>query len=188
MSEKRVDAYIAKAQPFARPILQHIRKLAHKALPGAEEAIKWGVPHFVVDGKNAVGMAAFKQHASLMLCSDEFAGEGMGNFGKITELSDLPPDDELIARFRASAKAAQNATATMRKPKPAIPMPEDFAAVIDAQAGARQNWDGFTDAQRRDYLEWITEAKRDATREKRIATAAEWIAEGKRRNWKYEKC
>ena len=188
MSEAKVDAYIEKAQPFAQPILKHIRELVHKTLPDAEEAIKWGVPHFVVNGKNAVGIASFKQHASLMLCSDEFAGEGMGNFGKIKSLDDLPSDKELAARIKESATAAQCATANKPKPKPKIPMPDDFAAAIAQAKGAQKVWDGFTDAQRRDYLDWVVSAKREATRSKRIATATEWISEGKKRNWKYAKC
>ncbi|MEX0341934.1 MAG: YdeI/OmpD-associated family protein [Erythrobacter sp.] len=186
--DSRVDDYIAKAQPFARPILSHIRELVHRALPDAVEAIKWGVPHFVVNGKNAVGMASFKNHASLMVCSDETAGSGMGNFGKITGLDMLPSDDVLIARFKDGAENAQGRTANQPKPKPAIPMPDDFATALANTAGAEEVWTGFTDAQRRDYLDWVTSAKREATRVKRIATAAEWIGEGKRRNWKYEKC
>ena len=188
MSSEKVDAYIARTQPFAQPILRHIRQLVHQTLPDAEEAIKWGVPHFVVDGKNAVGMASFKAHASLMLCSDDNAGEGMGNFGKITSLADLPDDAELARRFRESAEAAQNRTANSPKPKPVIPMQDDLAAALAATPGAPAIWDGFTDAQRRDYLDWITSAKRAPTRAKRVAQAAEWIGEGKRRNWKYENC
>lgn len=186
--DARVDEYIAKAQPFARPILRHIRELAHRALPDAVEAIKWGVPHFVVNGKNAVGMAAFKNHASLMVCSDDTVGSGMGNFGKITGLEMLPPDDELIARFKEGAENAQGRTASHPKPKPPIPMPDDFASALSGLAGATEVWSGFTDAQKRDYLDWITSAKREATRVTRIATAVEWIGQGKRRNWKYEKC
>ena len=190
MSADRVDAYINNAQPFARPILRHVRQLVHRALPGVEEAIKWGMPYFVVNGKNAVGMAAFKKHAAVTLCSDISAGEGMGNFGKITSLDDLPDDNELIVRIQNSAEAAQGRVETPPKPssKLAIPMPDDFAASLAASSAAQSFFDGFTDAQRRDYLEWITSAKREETREKRIATATEWIGEGKKRNWKYEKC
>lgn len=186
--DSRVDDYIAKAQPFAQPILRHVRELVHEALPNAEEALKWGVPYFVVDGKNAVGMAAFKKHASVMVCSEETAGRGMGNFGKLTSIDELPPADELKKQFRDSAEAVQSPKTSMPKPKPKIPMPDDFSSALAGAKGARKVWDGFTDAQRRDYLDWVTSAKREATREKRIATATEWIAEGKRRNWKYESC
>ena len=188
MSNEKVDAYIANAQPFARPILEHVRTLVHRALPNAQEAIKWGVPYFVVNGKNAVGMAAFMQHASVIVCSDEIAGGGMGNFGKLTGIGQLPADDELIARFRESAQAVQSSETMLPKAKPKIAVPDDFAALIAATSGTQAIWDSFTDAQRRDYLEWITTAKRETTRAKRIATATEWIGEGKKRNWKYESC
>ncbi|PCH78963.1 MAG: hypothetical protein COC07_02640 [Erythrobacteraceae bacterium] len=186
--DSRVDEYIDRAQPFAQPILHHIRDLVHRALPDTIEAIKWGVPHFVVGGKNAVGMAAFKSHASLMLCSEEFAGGGMGNFGRITALYMLPADDELIARFKQAAHNAQAPMATRQRPKPPIAIPDDFRDALAKCDGASAVWESFTDAQRRDYLDWVVSAKREATRAKRIATAAEWIGEGKRRNWKYESC
>lgn len=184
----KIDAYIAKAQPFAQPILSHVRALVHQALPEAQEAVKWGVPYFTVNGKNAVGMAAFKNHASVIICSDEIAGGGMGNFGKLTSVEELPADEELMARFRESSIAVQSSKTSQPKPKPALDTPSDLAQAIANTSGAQAVFDGFTDAQRRDYIEWITSAKREATREKRIAEAAQWISEGKRRNWKYEKC
>lgn len=185
---QEVDEYIAKQAEFAQPILKHVREVVHQALPDAEEALKWGVPYFTVNGKNAVGMAAFKQHASVIVCSDERAGGGMGNFGKLTSVDELPADNKLIAQFQDSAIKVQDAKATRPNPKPALDTPDDLAAAIDGAPGARAVFDGFTDAQRRDYIEWIVSAKREATRAKRVATAAEWISEGKRRNWKYENC
>ena len=184
----KVDAYIAKQADFARPILEHVRKLVHEALPEGEEGLKWGVPYFMVNGKNAVGMAAFKNHASVIVCSTVTAGGGMGSFGKLAAVDDLPPDKELIKQFRQSAKDVQSTTRAKPKPKPALDTPDDLAQALDNVPGAREVFDGFTDAQRRDYIEWVTSAKRESTREKRIATAAEWISEGKRRNWKYENC
>ena len=184
----KVDEYIAKQADFAQPILQHVREVAHKALPAGEEGLKWGVPYFIVNGKNAVGMAAFKKHASVMVCSTETAGGGMGNFGKLTAVEELPAEEELIAQFQQSAKDVQSPKTSMPKPKAALDTPEDLAKVLDDTPGARDVFDNFTDAQRRDYIEWVTSAKREATREKRVATAAEWISEGKRRNWKYENC
>jgi uncharacterized protein YdeI (YjbR/CyaY-like superfamily) len=185
---QEVDDYIAKQAEFAQPILNHVREVVHQALPDAEEALKWGVPYFTINGKNAVGMAAFKQHASVIVCSDERAGGGMGNFGKLTSVEELPADSELIAQFQESAIKVQDAKASRPKPKPVLETPDDLAAAIDGASGARAVFDGFTDAQRRDYIEWIVSAKREATRAKRVATAAEWISEGKRRNWKYENC
>jgi len=184
----KVDAYIARQADFARPILEHVRDVAHRALPDGEEGLKWGVPYFIVSGKNAVGMAAFKKHASVIVCSTETAGGGMGNFGKLTSVDELPSDEELIAKFQQSAKDVQSPKKSMPKPKAALDTPDDLAKALSDTPGARQVFDGFTDAQRRDYIEWVTSAKRESTREKRIATAAEWIGEGKRRNWKYENC
>ena len=184
----KVDEYIDRQQDFAQPILRHVRKLAHEALPACEEALKWGVPYFTVNGKNAVGMAAFKNHASVMVCSTVTAGGGMGNFGKLTDVSELPSDQELIEQFRESAVAVQSPATSQPKPKATLDTPEDLAKAISGTSGAQGVWVAFTDAQRRDYIEWIISAKRDATREKRVAQAAEWIGEGKRRNWKYEKC
>ena len=187
-TDPRIDDYIARAAPFAQPILQHVRKLAHEALPDAEEALKWGAPNFTIRGKHAVGMAAFKAHVGILLADSDEAGGGIGAFGKLASLEDLPPDDELIARFRQTAEAVAAGHLPKAKPKAPIPIPDDFAQALAAEPGARENFDGFTDAQRRDYLEWITTAKREATRAKRIATSVEWLAEGKRRNWKYENC
>ncbi|MDJ0643539.1 MAG: YdeI/OmpD-associated family protein [Erythrobacter sp.] len=184
-TDPKVDAYIGRQQPFAQPILNHVRSLVHRGLPEAEEALKWGVPYFTVNGKNAVGMAAFKKHASVMVCSTETAGGGMGNFGKLTSVDQLPGDEELIEQFRRSAVAVQSSETSRPAPRGVPDEPSDFAAAIDRIEGAREIFDGFTDAQRRDYIEWILSAKREATREKRVATAAEWIGEGKRRNWKY---
>ena len=183
-----VDAYIERAQPFAQPILSHVRDVVHRALPEAEEVLKWGVPYFAVNGKNAVGMAAFKKHASVMVCSTETAGAGMGNFGKLTSVEQLPADDELIMQFQESAIAVQSPETSRPAPREVPDEPMDLTAAIDNTKGARAVFDEFTDAQRRDYIEWILSAKRENTRLKRVAQAAEWIGEGKKRNWKYENC
>lgn len=124
-TDPRVDAYIAKAADFARPILEHVRVLAHKALPELEETLKWGVPHFTVGGKNAVGMAAFKAHAAVIVHGEDASGEGMGNLGKIASREELPPDEELIARFKAAAAgiASGKPRRSAAKPKPEIPCP-----------------------------------------------------------------
>ena len=196
-TDPRIDAYIAKAAPFARPILTHLRALIHRALPDAEEGIKWGMPHFMVRGKNVSGFAAFKEHCAFVIHGDgrqgEPEGEGMGGYGKIASLADLPDDAELVGKVREAAqRVATSGTALKPKakkpPKPAIPMPDDFAAALAGLASAKACYDGFSPAQQREYLEWITEAKQPATRERRIAQAVEWLTEGKKRNWKYESC
>ena len=193
MSSEKIDAYIARAQPFAQPVLERLRAITHKAEPEAEEGLRWGAPFFILQGRQLCGMASFKQHCAFIV-QGEGGGEAMGDLGRITSLDDLPPEKELIARIQAKAARIRSGEdkgamrKTNAKPKRTIAMPSDFAAVLSDTDGAQAVWDGFTDAQRRDYLEWITTAKREATRAKRIATAAEWIGEGKRRNWKYENC
>ena len=197
-TDPRIDAYIARAAPFAQPILHHIRGIIREALPEAAETLKWSVPHWTHAGKNVAGMAAFKAHCAMMIHGDGRQGdgeqkEGMGGFGKITSIDELPPRDDLIAKLRAAAQRVETVGAASkprenRPPKPVVPMPEDFAAALAANAQARTAFDGFAPSHRREYLEWITEAKRDETRAKRIAQTLEWLAEGKKRNWKYEKC
>jgi len=196
-TDPRVDAYIANAAPFAQPILRHMRTLVHETLPEAEEAIKWGMPHFTLGGKNVAGMAAFKAHCAFMIHGEGRQGGdengGMGSFGKIASLGDLPPDAEIAAKLgQAADRIAGGGSAAKRRarpaPKPEIAMPGDFARALAADAKAAATFDGFPPGARRDYLEWIVEAKRDETRAKRIAQAIEWLAEGEKRNWKYEKC
>lgn len=188
--DPRVDAYIAKAAPFAQPILNHLRDLIHQSVPGLAETLKWGMPHFTFGGKNLAGIAAFKAHAALVLHGEGRVEEGMGSYGKVRSLDDLPGDAELTARIRASVEELKTGTKKASRPKPApkaeIAMPDDFAAALSG--AARTVFDAMPPGARREYLEWITDAKREETRAKRIAQAAEWIAEGKKRNWKYESC
>lgn len=194
-TDPRIDAYIANAAPFARPILTRLREIVHAALPHVEETIKWSVPHFTVSGKNVAGMAAFKAHCSFAIHGEGRQGgdAGMGQYGKMASLEQTPAESELSARLKETAqRIATHGSATPKRektgPKPEIAVPEDFAAALDGQPPARANFDGFTPSQRREYLEWITQAKRPETRSTRIAQSAEWLAEGKKRNWKYEKC
>lgn len=188
--ESPVDSFIDRAQPFARPIVTHLRALVHATVPGAAEAIKWGMPFFTVQGKNLCGIGAFKTHCSFVI-EDAGArgGEGMGHFGKIRSLADLPDDavlaDLLLARAQRIAAGVRLPSAP-RADKPEIALPDDFAAALSP--AARVFLDGLTAAQRRDYLDWITSAKRAETRAKRIAEAAGWLDQGKKRNWKYEDC
>ena len=191
--EPRIDAYVAKAQPFARPILEHVRERVHAVIPGVEEAMKWSHPTYCQDGKIILGTAAFKEHAVVNFWRGEELGfdakaGAMGQLGKLTSVDDLPADlDSMIARA-----AELSATAAPRKTKHAPkPLPElhpDFAAALEQAPRAKATLDGFAPSHRREYLEWIAEAKQDSTRQKRIATAMEWLSEGKKRNWKYENC
>lgn len=185
--DPRIDDYIAKAGAFAQPILAHVRALVHEALPEAEEGIKWGMPHFILGGRNVVGLAAFKAHAAVVIHHEDQAGEGMGSLGRLASLADLPPDAELVARIRAGA-AALGTPRPKRAPKPDLPVPPDLAAALDAAPRARAVFEGFAPSHRREYIEWITGAKRAETRAGRVAQTVEWLAEGRKRNWKYDKC
>lgn len=185
--DQRIDAYIAAAAPFARSILAHVREVVHRALPEAQETVKWGMPHFTVGGKNVVGLAAFKAHAAVVIHHEERTGEGMGALGKLRGLADLPPDEELVARFRAGA-AAIGTPKPKRAPKPEAPVPPAFAAALDAAPAARATFEAFAPSHRREYVEWIADAKREETQSRRISQALEWLAEGKKRNWKYANC
>lgn len=195
--DARIDAYIARAQPFARPILEKVRERVHRAIPNVEEAIKWSMPAYLADGKILLITAAFKGHAALnfwrgqeLESSHESVG-AMGQFGRIKSVEELPSDAELDRLIREAAELAKSAPAPRKakhEPKPQPAMHSDFAAALDKAPKARAALDAFPPSARRDYLEWITDAKQDATRAKRIATAVEWLSEGKRRNWKYEKC
>ncbi|HEY9027455.1 MAG TPA: YdeI/OmpD-associated family protein [Burkholderiaceae bacterium] len=202
--DPRVDDYIARAAPFAHAPLAHIRDAMHAALPEVAEAIKWGHPFFLLEGRPFANMAAFKAHCSLGFwrggrpVAEEAAGErekAMGQFGRIESVADLPGPAalrKLIVEARAAWAAAIEDKASAppapksRRPAPAVP--DDFAAALRAAAGARQRYDAFTPSQQAEYVDWIVEARREATRASRIAQAVEWIAEGKTRNWKYQAC
>ena len=190
----RIDAYIAKSAPFARPILTHLRALVHATIPEAGETIKWGMPCLTYKDKNLAGMAAFKAHVSFGIHGDGRAIEGMGQYGKIHSAAEMP-SDAVIAKALLAAKDRIDTTGTALKigskpkvAKPEIAMPDDFAAELAKSGGARERFDGWAPSHRREYLEWVTEAKRAETRAKRIAQAGTWIAEGRKRNWKYEGC
>jgi hypothetical protein len=159
--------------------------------------MKWSSPAFTIDGKILLMMAAFKAHAALNFWrGQELRGEAanadaMGQFGKLASAGDLPPDDDLDRLIREASKLAKSAPAPRKakhEPKPAPKMHPDFTKALAANPKARAVLDGFPLSAQRDYLEWVDEAKQDATRAKRIATAVEWLSEGKRRHWKYQNC
>jgi uncharacterized protein YdeI (YjbR/CyaY-like superfamily) len=194
--DERVDSYIAKQADFARPILEHVRAAVHAACPECEEAIKWGMPAFLYKGKQLAGMAAFKAHATFGFWQrsgepgDDSKAGAMGDFGRLTNVADLPDGTQLaalihknMALIEAGAKTVRNKTV-----KAAIEMPDDLAAALRANPAAQATYDGFPPGCRREYLEWVTSAKRPETRSKRIAEAVQMMAEGKKRNWKYEAC
>jgi uncharacterized protein YdeI (YjbR/CyaY-like superfamily) len=196
--DPRIDAYIARQADFARPILEHLRAAVHAACPEAEETLKWSMPHFLYRGQMLAGMAAFKAHATFGFWrAKEVLGEtgaerdAMGQFGRLSSLSDLPENDVLdglIRRAMAITDAGPRPSRPTARPKAELKSPEDLEAALDANPAARATFDSFPPSCRRDYVEWVVEAKRPETRARRIAQSIEWLAQGKRRNWKYEKC
>ena len=196
-TDPRIDAYIDRQADFAKPILKHLREVVHAACPGCEETLKWSMPSFLYKGEILAGMAAFKAHAtfgfwkgSLVVGSGNEQMSGMGQFGRLTSVDDLPPRAELEAMVRkAMALTDEGVKAPRDKHRKApFTVPQDMRAAIDAVPAAKATFDQFPPSCQREYVEWITEAKRDETRSKRLAQAVEWLAEGKRRNWKYENC
>jgi uncharacterized protein YdeI (YjbR/CyaY-like superfamily) len=197
-TDPRIDAYIARQADFARPILEHLRAAVHAACPEAEETLKWSMPHFLYKGRMLAGMAAFKAHATFgfwrakdVLGETGAERDAMGQFGRLTSVADLPPEDVLAALIRkamALTDAGPRPARPKAAPKPALETPRELESALDSNAAARATFDGFPAGSRREYVEWVAEAKRPETRDKRIAQAVEWMAEGKRRNWKYEKC
>lgn len=195
--DPRIDAYIERAAPFAQPILVRVRELVHEACPGVEESIKWGMPSFSHAGGILCGMAAFKQHASFgfwkhaMVVGEGVPRDGMGSYGKMASLKDLPPKRTLLAHLRKAMKLNEDgvkAPAARKAASKPPQAPHDLVAALAKHKAAKATFDAFPPGCRREYIEWIVEAKREDTRAKRLAQAVEWMGEGKRRNWKYENC
>lgn len=190
--DPRVDAYIEKSADFARPILERLRETVHSAIPEAEETIKWGAPYFDFEGP-VCGMAAFKRHCAFVFWKDKLvvedpSDEAMGQLGRIESLDDLPSKKTLVAWLKKAAKLNRDgvrAPRTAKAPKPPVEVPADLERALAKNARARKAFDGFSPSHRREYVEWIQEARREETRAKRLATAIEWMAEGKPRHWKY---
>lgn len=197
--DPRIDAYIAKSAEFARPILSHLRQIVHGACPEAEETIKWGMPHFLYRGKILCSTAAFKQHCAFGLWRGaeaiaQASDEAMGQFGRIATLRDLPGKKVLAGYLKQGMRAIEQDEAApahkaMPKPRrPELPVPEDLAAALAKDRKAREAFERFPPSHRREYIEWIVEAKREETRARRLAQTIEWLAEGKSRHWKYSDC
>jgi len=205
--EPKIDLYIAKAKPFAQPILIHIRELIHKACPNVVETIKWSRPFFEYKGVILGNMSAFNEHCSFGFWGEEIGAVlreanviqngGMGSLGRITSLQDLPSNKELLAFLKQATAFIDTGNYTspitarnkvVKAPKPTPEGPPEFSNALKANKKASAVFAAFSPSCKREYTEWITEAKRPETRDKRITQAIEWIAEGKQRNWKYQNC
>jgi uncharacterized protein YdeI (YjbR/CyaY-like superfamily) len=195
--DKRIDAYIAKSPGFAQPILKHLRSVVHTACPDVEETLKWSAPAYMHHGILCI-TAAFKQHCALVIWkgplifgNDKRGKEAMGHFGRLTKVSDLPPKKVLIGYLKqamelneSGVKPPKAKPAAAKKP---LVAPAYLRAALAKNKKAKATFDDFSPSHKREYIQWLTEAKTDATRQRRLATAIEWMSEGKHRMWKYDR-
>jgi uncharacterized protein YdeI (YjbR/CyaY-like superfamily) len=196
--DPRIDAYIAKSADFAKPILKHIRTQVHTHCPDATETLKWSMPHFEYGGGILCHMASFKQHCGFgfwlgsLLKIDARSDDAMGQFGRITSLADLPGDAKFAQLIKQAMKLQDAGAKVPERAKPVekkeLVIPPAFLAAVKKNKKALATFEAFPYSKKKEYVEWFTEAKTDATREKRLAQAIEWMAEGKSRNWKYQNC
>lgn len=199
---KAIDDYIAKAQPFAKPILSHLRELIHEVCPEVEEKMKWSMPHFDYKGEMMCSMASFKQHAAFSfwkaalmtdktLAQKAASQEAMGHLGKISSLKDLPTDKKLKAwieeAMRLNDEGLKLPATKKIKPQTEIKTPPYFMKALKANKKAWDQFQHFTPGKKKEYIEWLESAKTEATRDKNLAIAVQWISEGKIKNWKYVK-
>lgn len=201
---KAIDQYIANAEPFAKPILEHFRELVHKVCPDVEETTKWSFPHYDYKGSMMCSMASFKKHCAInfwkaplmkggeKLVEKAKTEQAMGHLGKITSLKDLPKDSELTKYIREAMRLNDEGIKLSPKTRPAkekkeLQVPDYFAKLLAKNKKALNTFENFSTSNKREYIDWITDAKTEATRGKRMADAIEWMAEGKIRNWKYLK-
>jgi uncharacterized protein YdeI (YjbR/CyaY-like superfamily) len=190
--DPRIDVYIAKAGDFAKPILCYIRDVVHEACPDVQEALKWSSPSFEYKGL-LCGMAAFKQHATFgfwkhPLVTGSPREKGSMGFARLTKVSDLPSKKVLagyVKKAMALNEQGVRMPRTKKAPKPPAKAPADLLAALKTNAKAKAAYDAFSPSAKREYVEWIVDAKGEDTRARRVATAVEWMAEGKQRNWKY---
>ncbi|MEO8042876.1 MAG: YdeI/OmpD-associated family protein [Acidobacteriota bacterium] len=196
--DPRVDAYIDKSADFAKPILTHIRQLVHKACPDITETMKWSFPHFDFKG-TVCSMASFKEHCAFgfwkqsLLEQDAFPAEktAMGSFGRITSIKNLPTDKVMIGLIHQAVELNEKGVKVAKKPavtKAELVIPKDLTTELSKNKTAKATFDIFSPSHKREYVQWIAEAKTEPTRNKRLATTIEWLSEGKSRNWKYENC
>lgn len=199
--DPRIDAYISRSAAFARPVLEHFRSLVHATVPDVEESVKWSMPFFTKNDTNICHMAAFKAHCAIGFWHPDVQqaikrdgkahDDAMGILGRITALSDVPSDRILTKYIRLGAALADKRVPARprasRKPRPEPSIPKDLAEHLANDGAAKAAFENFSPSHRREYIEWIAEAKRPETRAARIATTIAWLRAGKSRNWKYER-
>ena len=198
--DPRIDAYIAKAKPFAKPILKHLREVVHAGCPEVEETLKWSMPHFQYKGL-LCGMAAFNEHCTfgfwkeaLVFGRERLAGrDAMGDFGRITAVSDLPSEKKLIGYVKKAVEVneapVKSSANSKPKTKPALlKIPDYFTTALKKNKKALKTFEEFPYSKRKEYVVWVTEAKREETRQQRLATSVKWLSEGKSHHWRYQDC
>jgi len=189
--DPRVDDYVKKAQPFARPVLKHLRQLVHRACPSVQETMKWRMPFFEQKGPICM-MAAFKEHCVFgfwkgkLLFGKEDEG-AMGHFGRLTSIEDLPGDKQLIGYIKRAVELNERGVQKKRTPRGTqkITAPADLKSALAKNAKARKTFENFSYSHKKEYVGWITGAKRDETRKRRLKTAIQWLSQGKPQNWRY---
>jgi uncharacterized protein YdeI (YjbR/CyaY-like superfamily) len=196
-TDSRIDAYIANAAPFAKSILNHLRAEVHATCPEVEETLKWRSPTFTYKGKLLCGMAGFKAHCTfgfwngaLVTRGAEMPSEAMGQFGRITALDDLPPGRTLKRYLKTAVRLIDEGVTRPRAAaakRPPLRIPVDLERALASKARAAATFEKLPPSHKREYVEWITEAKTAPTRERRLATTLQWLEEGKHRNWKYDR-
>jgi len=199
---QKVDAYIAQAAEFARPILKHLRELVHTGCPEVEETIKWQFPVFLHQGMMC-SMAAFQQHCSFGFWKHKLikgldsekpkkTDSAMGQLGRITSLASLPPNKKLISYIKQAARLNEQGVKVSRAARPrgksTLTIPAVLTIALQRNKKAAGTFASFSPSHQREYVEWIAEAKREETRRKRLETTIAWLVEGKSRNWKYANC
>lgn len=193
--DARIDAYIEKQADFARPMLAWLRERVHAVCPEVEETIKWGMPSFYLKGKPLANMAAFKAHATFGVWNRDLLatgkeGQAMGQYGRLTGMDTLPAAEEIETHLRECVALILSGQRPPRRapaePRGEADIPEALSEALANDDAAAATFNAFPPSQRREYAEWIAEAKRPETSAKRIAQAVEWLREGKRRNWRYE--
>jgi hypothetical protein len=185
--DPRIDAYIAKAADFAKPVIEYVRDVVHEAVPDIEETMKWSTPSFEFKGP-LCGIAAFKEHCRFGFWKPELVVGKEPGRDRVTSIKDLPPRKEFVKLMKKAAKLNADGVKVERKksaPKPPVKTPKDLAAALAGNKKAKAAYDNFSPSHRREYVEWIIGAKSDETRQRRLVQALEWMAEGKSRNWKY---
>ena len=199
--DPRVDAYIAKSADFAKPILKHLRKLVHIACPDVEETLKWSMPAFMYKGI-LCGIAAFKEHCTfgawkhslikIDLGTNHNKDEAMGQLGRITSLDDLPSDAKMLAYIKEAVRLNEEGIKVEKPKRSAVKkelvVPDYFSAALRKNRKALDTFENFSYSHKKEYVEWVTEAKREETRAQRIETSIAWLSKGKSRHWKYANC